>query len=145
MEYIQKAQELGGVLLNTPEVRKLREAEAEIAKDPEAAKAFEEYQEKELNLVTAQMFNVVPSEKDSLALIELKLRLIHKYSSIRNFFTLQQDLDTIMATVNMAITISINGMPSAERLPLPKRLKSLAQQLLDNIIEVKKTKYEIPD
>jgi cell fate (sporulation/competence/biofilm development) regulator YlbF (YheA/YmcA/DUF963 family) len=133
MEYIQKARELGEALLNTPEVSKLKEAEVEIAKDPEAYKAFEEYQEKERNMVTAQMFSKVPSEKDSLALIDLKIRLIRKYPSIRNFFTLQQDLDTIIATVNMAMTITIYGMPSAERLPLPKELKNLAQQLLDNI------------
>ena len=135
MEYIKKAWELGEAILNTPEVSKLKEAEAEIAKDPEAAKAFEEYREKERNIVTAQIFSRVPSEKESLSLIDHRMKLIRKYPSIRNFFTFQQDLDTIMATVNLAMTITINGMPSAERLPLPRGLKNLAQQLLDNIGE----------
>jgi hypothetical protein len=48
-------------------------------KDPEAAKAFEEYQEKERTLLHPKMFSKVPSEKDSLALIDLKMRLIRKY------------------------------------------------------------------
>lgn len=133
MEYIQKARELGEALLKTPEVSKLKEAEAEINNDPEAAKAFAEYQEKERNLLTAQMFSKVPSEKDTLALIDLKMRLMRKHTSIRNFFTLQQDLEKIMATVNLTITTTIYGMPSADQLPFPKELKDLAQQLLDNV------------
>jgi len=146
MEYILKARELGEALLKTPEVSKLREAEAEINKDPEAAKAFEEYQEKERNLVTSQMFSKVPSEKDSLALIDLKMRLIRKYPAIRNFFNLQQEFERIMATVNLTITTTIYGMPSADQLPFPKELKNLAQQLLDNIGGGKDTPtMEIPE
>ena len=133
MEYIQKARELGEALLKTPEVTKLKEAEAEINKDPEASKAFAEYQEKERNLVTAQMFSKVPSEKDALALIDLKMRLVRKHPAIRNFFNLQQEFEKVMATVNLTITTTIYGMPSADQLPFPKELKNLAQQLLDNI------------
>lgn len=131
MEYIQKARELGETLLKTPEVAKLKEAEAEIKKDPEAFKAFEAYREKERNLFP--MFNKVVSEKDTLALIDLKMRLIRQYPTIRNFFVLQQDLEKIMATVHLAITTTIYGIPRADRLPLPKPLKNLAQQLLDNL------------
>ncbi|UWG97841.1 YlbF family regulator [Dehalobacter sp. DCM] len=135
MEYIQKARELGEALLNTPEVRNLKEAEAQIANDPEAAKALAEYREKESNMqvATAQRLNSIPSERESLALIDLKMKLIRKYPSIRNFYILQQDYETIMATVNMTLIITIYGMPSAESLPLPHCLKNLAQQLLDNI------------
>lgn len=133
MEYIQKAHELGEALLKTPEVTKLREAEAEIKKDPAASKAFDEYQEKERSIVTAQMFSKVPSEKDTVALIDLKMRLIRQYPAIRSFFALQQDFERIMATVNLTITTTIYGMPSADQLPFPKELKNLAQQLLDNI------------
>jgi len=133
MEYIVKARELGEALLKTPEISKIKEAEAAIQQDPEASKAFEEYQEKERSLVTAQMFSKIPSEKDSLALIDLKMRLIRKYPSIRTFFTLQQDYEKIMATVNLTITTTIYGLPSADQLPFPKELQNLAQQILDNI------------
>lgn len=133
MEYIQKARELGEALLKTPEVIKLKEAEAEIKNDPLAAKAFEEYQEKERNLVTAQLFSKIVSEKETLALIDLKMRLIKQYPTIRSFFTIQQDLEKIMATVNLTITTTIYGLPNADQLPFPKELKNLAQQLLDNI------------
>ena len=133
MEYIQKARELGEALLKTPEVIKLKEAEAEIRKDQPAIKAFEEYQEKERNLVTAQMFSKVPSEKDTVALIDLKMRLMKQYPAIRNFFALQQEFEKVMATVNLTVTITIYGMPSADQLPLPQELRDLAQQLLSNI------------
>jgi len=133
MEYIQKARELGEALLKTPEVQKLREAEEEIKKDPEAQKAFEEYQEKERNLVTSQMFSKVVPEKETLALIDLKMKLMRSYPSIRNFFSLQESFEKIMATVNLTITTTIYGMPSADQLPLPKELKDMAQQLLNNI------------
>ncbi len=133
MEYIKKARELGEALLQSPEVQKLKEAEEEIKKDPAAQKAFEEYQEKEKSLVTAQMFSKVVPEKDSLALIDLKMKLMRSHPSIRNFFSLQQGFEKIMATVNLTITTAIYGMPSADQLPLPKELKDMAQQLLNNI------------
>ncbi|NLP43370.1 MAG: YlbF family regulator [Peptococcaceae bacterium] len=133
MEYIQKARELGEALLKTPEITKLKEAEAEIRKDPFAAEAFAEYQEKERNLVASQMFSKVPSEKDSLALLDLKMRLIRQYPAIRNFFVHQQQFEKVMATVNLTITTTIYGMPSTDQLPLPDELKGLAQQLLNNI------------
>lgn len=133
MEYILKARELGEALLKTPEVIKLREAEAEIVKDPAASKAFEEYQEKERSLVASQMFSKVPSEKDSLALIDLKMRLMRQYPSIRTFFAQQQEFERVMATVNLTITTTIYGLPNADELPFPQELKGLAQQLLDNI------------
>lgn len=133
MEYIIKARELGEALLHSPEVQKLKEAEEEIKKDPAAQKAFEEYQEKEKNLVTAQMFSKVVPEKESLALIDLKMKLMRNHPSIRNFFSLQQGFEKIMATVNLTITTAIYGMPSADQLPLPKELKDIAQQLLNNI------------
>lgn len=133
MEYIQKARELGEALANTQEIIRLKEAEQAILNDPEASKAFEEYQEKERSMVTAQMFSKVIPEKDSLALIDLKMRLVRKYPAIRNFFNLQQDFEKVMATVNLTITTTIYGMPSADQLPLPKEIKDLAQQLLNNI------------
>ncbi|HHV64378.1 MAG TPA: YlbF family regulator [Peptococcaceae bacterium] len=146
MEYIAKARELGEALLKTPELIKLKEAEAEIQKDPAAAKAFAEYQEKERNLVTAQMFSKIPSEKDSVALIDLKMRLMRQYPSIRTFFNCQQDFERLMATVNLTITTTIFGMPSADQLPLPQELKNLAQQLLDNISGGKEgPKMEVPE
>jgi len=133
MEYIVKARELGEALLKTPELTKLREAEAEIQNDPQASQAFEEYQEKERGLVMSQMFGKVPNEKENLALIDLKMRLIRQHPSIRNFFNLQQDFEKVMATVNLTITTTIYGMPSADQLPLPKELKNLAQQLLNSL------------
>ena len=133
MEYIKKARELGEALLQTPEIQKLREAEEEIKKHPEAQKAFEEYQEKERNMVTSQMFSKVVPEKETIALIDLKMKLMRNHPSIRTFFSLQQGFEKIMATVNLTITTTIYGMPSADQLPLPKELKDMAQQLLNNI------------
>lgn len=133
MDYIQKARELGEALLKTPEIQKLREAEEEIKKDPEAYKAFQEYQEKESSLVASQMFSKVVPEKESLALIDLRMSLMKKYPSIRNFFNLQQNFEKIMATVNLTITTTIYGLPNADQLPFPKELKDLARQVLDNI------------
>lgn len=133
MEYIEKARELGEALLRTPEIQQLKTAEEEIRKDPEAGKAFEEYQEKERSILTSQLFSKIVPEKESLALIDLKMKLIRNYPSIRNFFNLQQGFEKIMATVNLTITTAIYGMPSVDQLPFPKELKEMAQQLLSNI------------
>lgn len=133
MEYILKARELGEALLQTPEVTRLKEAETKIQNDPESAKAFAAYQEKERQILTAQMFSKVVSEKETLALIDLKMRLAKQYPAIRSFFTIQQELEKIMATVNLTITTTIYGMPSADQLPFPKEIKDLAQQLLNTI------------
>ncbi|UWG96954.1 YlbF family regulator [Dehalobacter sp. DCM] len=133
MDYILKARELGEALLSTPEVIKLKEAEAQIQSDPECAKAFATYQEKEQQILTAQMFGKVVSEKDSIALIDLKMRLAKQYPAIRSFFSVQQELEKIMASVNLTITTTIYGMPSADQLPIPEGLKGLAQQLLSSI------------
>lgn len=146
MEYIKKARELGEALLQSPEVQKLKEAEEEIKKDPEAHKAFQEYQQKEQSLVTSQMFSKVVPEKDTLALIDLKMKLMRNHPTIRNFFSVQQDFEKIMATVNLTITTTIYGMPSADQLPLPKELKDMAQQLLNTITGGKDTAtMEIPE
>lgn len=133
MEYILKARELGEALLKTPEVIRLKEIETEIQNDSESAKAFASYQEKERQILTAQMFSKVVPEKETLALIDLKMRLAKQYPAIRSFFTVQQDLERIMATVNLTITTTIYGLPSADQLPFPKELKGLAQQLLNTI------------
>ncbi|NLO96493.1 MAG: YlbF family regulator [Peptococcaceae bacterium] len=133
MDYIIKARELGEALLKTPELQKLKEAEAEIRKDPQASKAFDEYQQKESSLIAAQMLSKVPPEKESLALIDLKMRLINRYQSIRNFFNVQQDFERLMASVNLIITTTIFGTPNLDQLPFPQELKDMAQKLLHNL------------
>lgn len=133
MSYIDKARELGEALLQTPEVQAVLAAEAAIKKDPEASKAFQEYQEKERQLVTTQMISKVVPEKDALALIDLKVRLMNKHPLIRNYFQAQQSFERVMAMVNLTITTSIHGMPSADQLPLPDEIKNMAQKVFDVI------------
>lgn len=133
MSYIDKARELGEALAQTPEVQNLKVAEAAINSDPDAKAVFMQYQEKERNLVSAQMISKVIPEKEALALIDLKVRLMNKYPSIRNFFQQQQRFEKVMAMVNLTITTCIHGMPSADQLPLPDELKNLAQQIFDGI------------
>lgn len=133
MDYIEKARDLGKALLETAEVKLLKETEAAIKEDSEAYQAFMDYQEKEKKLVSSQMFGKVVSEKDSLALIDLKVRLVGKYSVIRKFFNQQQEFERLMALVNLTLTTTIFGMPSADQLPFPKELKEMAQKILENI------------
>ena len=133
MSYIEKARELGDLIAQTPEVQELKNAQAAIYADPEAREAFAKYQEKEQQLVAAQMISKVVSEKDSLALIDLKVRLVGRYPTIKTFFAQQQKLEKIMAMVNLTLTTSIYGMPSAEDLPIPDEIKGMAQKILDGI------------
>jgi len=133
MSYLEKARELGQALAQTPEVKNLKAAEAAIYADPEAKAAFAEYQEKAQRLLSAQLLNKVVPEKDALALIDLKVRLMNKYPVIRTYFQEEQKFERLMATVNLTITTHIHGMPSADQLPIPDELKGLAQKLLDNI------------
>lgn len=133
MDYIEKARVLGESLKNTPQVQKLKEAEEEIKKDTEAYEAFQEYQKKERGIAASQMFSKVVSEKESLALIDLRMRLMKKYPAIRNFFNVQKEFEQVMAMVNLTLTTTIYGMPKAEQLPFPDELKNMAQQILDNV------------
>lgn len=133
MSYIEKARELGDLIAETPEVQELKSAQAAINAEPEARDAFAKYQEKEQQLVAAQLISKVVPEKESLALLDLKVRLIGKYPTIKNFFLQQQKLEKIMAMVNLTLTTSIYGMPSAQDLPIPDEIKGMAQKLLDGI------------
>ncbi|HHY27312.1 MAG TPA: YlbF family regulator [Desulfitobacterium dehalogenans] len=133
MSYIDKARELGEALKQTPEVQAILAAEAAIKADPEANEAFIQYQEKESQIVTTQMISKVIPEKDALALIDLKVRLMNKHSLIRTYFQAQQSFERVMAMVNLTITTSIHGMPSADQLPLPDEIKNMAQKVLESI------------
>lgn len=133
MSYIDKARELGEALSHTPEIQGLKAAEASIMADPLSQEAFIQYQEKERGLVTTQMISKVVPEKESLALIDLKIRLMNKHPLIKAYFIQQQKFEKLMAMVNLTLTTSMHGMPSANDLPIPEELKGMAQQLLDRI------------
>lgn len=134
MSYIEKARELGELIAQTEEVQGLKKAEAAIAADPDAAAAFSQYQEKERQLVASQMLSKVVPEKESLALIDLRVRLIGKHPLIKNYFALQQKFERLMAMVNLTLTTAIHGMPSANDLPIPDEIKGMAQKILDGIV-----------
>lgn len=145
MSYIDKARELGEALVQTPEVQALIAAEAAIKADPEANESFMQYQEKERQLVTTQMLSKVVPEKESLALIDLKIRIMNKHPLIKTYFQQQQKFERVMAMVNLTITTSIHGMPSADQLPLPDEIKNMAQKIFDSIGGGNSTKaMEIP-
>jgi len=133
MIYIDKARELGEALSQTPELLGLKSAEAAIMADPKSQEAFIQYQEKERGLLTAQMLSKVAPEKESLALIDLKVRLMNKHPLIKAFFVQQQKVEKLMAMVNLTLTTAMHGMPSANDLPIPEELKGMAQQILDRI------------
>ncbi|AHF08000.1 YlbF family regulator [Desulfitobacterium metallireducens] len=133
MSYIDKARELGEALAQTPEVQALVAAEAAIRADQEANESFLQYQEKERQIVTTQMISKVVPEKESLALIDLKIRIMNKHPLIKTYFLQQQKFERVMAMVNLTITTTIHGMPSADQLPLPDELKNMAQKIFDSI------------
>ncbi|ODA41443.1 YlbF family regulator [Desulfosporosinus sp. BG] len=133
MNYINKARELGEALSQTPEIQGLKAAESAIMADPLSKEAFSQYQDKERGLVTTQMISKVIPEKDSLALLDLKIRLMNKYPLIKAYFIEQQKYEKLMAMVNLTLTTSMHGMPSANDLPIPEELKGMAQQILDKI------------
>ena len=133
MNYIEKARELGEALSQTPEILELKAAEASIMADTPSQQAFIQYQEKERGLVTTQMLSKVVPEKESLALIDLKVRLMNKHPLIRAYFIQQQKFEKLMAMVNLTLTTAMHGMPSADDLPIPEELKGMAQKILDSI------------
>lgn len=133
MSYIEKARELGEALAQSSEIKDLKAAEAAIMGDSESKEAFSQYQEKERTIVTTQMISKVIPEKESLALIDLKIRLMNKYPLIKAYFIQQQKFEKLMAMVNLTLTTSMHGMPSANDLPIPEELKGMAQQVLDKI------------
>jgi len=133
MNYINKARELGEALSMTPEIQALKAAEAAIMADPLSREAFSQYQDKERGLVTTQMLSKVVPEKESLALLDLKIRLMNKHPLIKAYFVQQQNYEKLMAMVNLTLTTSMHGMPSANDLPIPEELKGMAQQILDKI------------
>lgn len=145
MNYIDKARELGELLAQTPEIQGVKTAEAAIMADPPTQEAFLQYQEKERQLVATQMISKVIPEKDALALVDLKIRLMNKYPLIKAFFVQQQKYEKIMAMVNLTLTTAIHGLPTADQLPLPDELKNMAQQILDGVSGGKQMpKMEVP-
>ena len=133
MNYIDKARELGEALSLTPEIQGLKIAEAAIMADPLSQEAFSQYQDKERGLVTTQMISKIVPEKDSLALLDLKIRLMNKHPLIKAYFVQQQKYEKLMAMVNLTLTTAMYGLPSANDLPIPEELKGMAQQILDKI------------
>lgn len=133
MSYIDKARELGEALAQTPEAQALTAAEAAIRADQESNESFLQYQQKEQQLITTQMISKVVPEKEALALIDLKIRIMNKHPLIKTYFQQQQKFERVMAMVNLTITTTINGMPSADQLPLPDELKNMAQKIFDSI------------
>ncbi|SPF43122.1 conserved hypothetical protein [Candidatus Desulfosporosinus infrequens] len=133
MNYIDKARELGESLSLTPEIQGLKAAEAAIMADPPSQEAFSQYQDKERVLVTTQMISKIVPEKDSIALLDLKIRLMNKHPLIKAYFVQQQKYEKLMAMVNLTLTTSMYGLPSANDLPIPEELKGMAQQILDKI------------
>jgi len=133
MNYIIKARELGEALSKTPEVQGLKAAEAAIMADPISKEGFAQYQEKERGLVTTQMISKVIPEKETIALLDLKVRLMNKHPLIKAYFIQQQSYEKLMAMVNLTLTTAMHGMPSAEDLPIPDEFKGMAQQILDKI------------
>lgn len=133
MSYIDKARELGEALVQTPEVQALIAAEAAINADAEASESFMKYQEKEQQIATTQMISKVVPEKEALALIDLRIRIMNKHPLIKTYFLQQQKFERVMAMVNLTITTTIHGMPSADQLPLPDEIKNMAQKIFDSI------------
>ncbi len=133
MNYIDKARELGEALSQTPEVQGLKAAEASIMADPPSKESFIQYQEKERGIVTTQMISKVVPEKETLALLDLKVRLMNKHPLIKAYFIQQQNYEKLMAMVNLTLTTAMHGMPSAKDLPIPEEFKGMAQQILDKI------------
>lgn len=133
MDYINKARELGEALSKTPEIQALKAAEALIMADAPSKEAFIQYQEKERGIVTSQMISKIVSEKESIALVDFKVRLINKYPLIKAYFIEQQKYEKLMAMVNLTLTTAMHGMPSASDLPIPEEFKGMAQQILDKI------------
>ncbi|AFQ46101.1 YlbF family regulator [Desulfosporosinus meridiei] len=133
MNYIDKARELGEALSQTPEVQELKAAEAAIMADPASKEAFAQYQEKERGIVTTQMISKIAPEKDTISLLDLKVRLMNRYPLIKAYFIQQQSYEKLMAMVNLTLTTAMHGMPSANDLPIPEELKGMAQQILDKI------------
>lgn len=131
MSYIEKAKALGDALAETPEVKALVAAEKAIMADQTAREMFMEYREKEKAVVTAQMLTKVVPERDALALLELKAKLATRNQLIKHYFQALQKYERVMAMVNLMITTSLSGNPSAEELPIPEELKGIASQLMD--------------
>ncbi|MCL1852913.1 MAG: YlbF family regulator [Peptococcaceae bacterium] len=133
MDYLEKARDLGACLASSEEFLRLKTAEEEIKKDEAAWGAFQEFQLKEQAFTAGKMFGKITSEKESIAHIDHKVRLMNRYPIIRSYFNHLQVFEKIIATANLAITTSLYGLPNAGDLPLPDSLKGLAQQVLDQI------------
>ncbi|MCL1790526.1 MAG: YlbF family regulator [Peptococcaceae bacterium] len=133
MDYLEKARDLGACLASSDEFLQLKAAEEEIKKDQAAWDAFQEFQLKEQALTAGKLFGKISSEKESIAHVDHKVRIMNRYPAVRSYFKLLQAFEKLIATANLAITTSLYGLPSADDLPLPDSLKGLAQQVLDQI------------
>jgi cell fate (sporulation/competence/biofilm development) regulator YlbF (YheA/YmcA/DUF963 family) len=107
--YFEKARELGGLLLETPENKRLERARAEFEKNAEASAAFESLKQRRAELqkrinsgtVTREKYNEAVKGLTELTLELKKHPLIAEFSAAETEFygLVSQTLETVKSTV----------------------------------------------
>ena len=110
MDILNKAMELGEMIADSIELKKLKESETRLDCDEHAKTLMGEYKGLQVELVRA-----TKSKIESAALEEIKERLINKQSELNEYKTTieflqaKDDFEKLMNNVNSVITYAMTG------------------------------------
>jgi len=110
MDILNKAMELGEMIADSSELKRLKESETRLDSDEHAKTLMAEYKGLQVELVRA-----TKSKIESAALEEIKERLINKQSELNEYKTTDEflqakdDFDKLMNNVNSVITYAMTG------------------------------------
>lgn len=107
MSIIERAKDLADEIANSPELRRVKEAELRLMLDIEARELIEEFQSIQMEAVNSGInYEDLPTDaKQKLEDLENKM---NENEIIRNYMTLNQELNQILEAVNMMITNALS-------------------------------------
>jgi cell fate (sporulation/competence/biofilm development) regulator YlbF (YheA/YmcA/DUF963 family) len=110
MDILVKAKELGEMIAESPEMKRLKTSEIDLDADSKATTLMSEYKNLQIQLVRAS------KEKKATEAINLikaslmaKQQELYDYEITNNYLEAKSDLDSLMKNINDVITFAITG------------------------------------
>lgn len=107
MSILEKARELADEITTSPELRKVKEAELRLMLDMEAREIIEEFQTIQMEAINSGVNYEDLSEDVKQKLEDLENKMSEN-DIIKDYMTLNQELNQILEAINMMITSALS-------------------------------------
>lgn len=107
MSILEKARELADEIATSPELRKVKEAELRLMLDMEAREIIEEFQTIQMEAINSGVNYEDLSEDVKQKLEDLENKMSEN-DIIKDYMTLNQELNQILEAINMMITSALS-------------------------------------